>query len=100
MNAVVKYLLVWAALGGAPVLAQYQPGAGEAPSTSTALPPQMLSTLEAAVPMTPQLRAVRDALASIWKNKADGSFHNFDGKTIEKRSRYPEYLPDCSVSPI
>jgi bleomycin hydrolase len=64
MNTVVKSLLVCAGLTAAPVLAQYQPVTGEAPSAATALTPQLLSTLEAAVPMTPQLRAVRDALAS------------------------------------
>jgi bleomycin hydrolase len=58
-----KSLLVWAVLAAAPVLAQYQPVAGEAPSATAALTSQMLKTLEGAVPMTPQLRAVRDALA-------------------------------------
>ena len=64
MNTVLKSLLVWAALTAAPVLAQYQPVPGEAPSATAALTPQMLKSLEAAVPMTPQLRAVRNALAS------------------------------------
>ena len=63
MKTVVKSLLVWAALAAAPALAQYQPVAGEAPSATAALTSQMLKTLQGEVPMTPQLRAVRDALA-------------------------------------
>lgn len=65
---IVRFLLVAAALVALvalplPVLAQYKAGQGEAPSASGALTPDMLKTLQGTVPMTPELRAVRDALA-------------------------------------
>lgn len=63
MKTVVKGLLVWAALAAAPVLAQFRPVEGEAPSAAAALTPQTLKALEESVPLTPQLRAGRDALA-------------------------------------
>jgi len=46
------------------VLAQYKPLEGEAPSAAGALTPEMLKALEEAVPVTPELRAGRNALAS------------------------------------
>jgi bleomycin hydrolase len=59
----IRFLLVSAVLAATPVLAQYEPAQGDGPSAAGALTPQMLKTLEGAVPMTPQLRAIRDALA-------------------------------------
>ena len=63
MKGLVKSLLAWVALAAMPVHAQYQPLPGEGPSTAAALTPKMLEQLEESVPMTPQLRAVRNALA-------------------------------------
>ncbi|HTV40701.1 MAG TPA: C1 family peptidase [Candidatus Sulfotelmatobacter sp.] len=65
MKSFVKFLflLPWAALAAVPVHAQYEPLPGEGPSDAAALTPQMLQQLEESVPMTPQLRAVRNALA-------------------------------------
>jgi bleomycin hydrolase len=63
MKGLIKYFLACAALAAMPVHAQYQPLPGEGPSAAGALTPQMLQQLEQAVPMTPQLRAVRNALA-------------------------------------
>ena len=51
------------------VHAQYEPLPGEGPSAAGALTPQMLKALADSAPMTPQLRAVRDALA-------DNSIHS------------------------
>jgi bleomycin hydrolase len=56
--------LVWAALVAFPVLAEYKPVEGETPSAAAALTPGMLKTLQEAVPITPELRAGRNALAS------------------------------------
>ncbi len=64
MKTLVKSLLVCGFLASIPVLAQYEPATGDAPSAAAALSPEMLKTLADAVPMTPQMRAVRDALAS------------------------------------
>ena len=59
----VRSLLVFVALAAMPVYAQYEPTQGDRPSDSGALNSQMLKSLQGAVPVTPQLRAVRDALA-------------------------------------
>jgi bleomycin hydrolase len=59
----VRILFAFAALAATPVFGQDEPVLGQNPSTAGALTPQILKTLEGAVPMTPQLRAVRDALA-------------------------------------
>jgi bleomycin hydrolase len=59
-----KFLLVCTGLVAVPLQAQYEPLPGEGPSAAAALTPQMLQSLAASVPMTPQLRAVRDALAN------------------------------------
>ncbi len=64
MRINVTSLLVGATLVAVPVHAQYKPVPGEAPSSAAALTPQMLKTLENAVPMTPDLRAARNALAN------------------------------------
>jgi len=61
-NPVIS-LLAWLALAAGPVYAQYEPLPGEAPSAAGALTPQMLQQLDESVPMTPQLRAMRNALA-------------------------------------
>jgi len=62
---IFKYLLIGLGLAAGPLLhAQYQPLPGGAPSADAALTPQMLKALEDAAPITPQLRAVRDALAN------------------------------------
>ncbi len=57
--------LLWAAaaLAAVPVYADYEPGQGDGPSDAAALTPEMLKTLEGEVPSTPELRAVRNALA-------------------------------------
>ena len=57
MRTMVTILLVWAALAAVPVEAQRKPMPGEAPSADAALTPQILATLEAAVPMTPDWEA-------------------------------------------
>ncbi len=57
-------LLAGPLLASVPLYAQYDPSPGESPSAEGALTPGMLKTLEESVPMTPQLRAVRDALAN------------------------------------
>ena len=64
MKTLGKTFLIWAALAASPVLAQYKPVEGEAPSAAAALTPQMLKTLEESVPATPELRAGRNALAT------------------------------------
>ena len=64
MRTMVITLLVWAALGAVPVEAQHKPIPGEAPSTDAAITPDTLKTLEAAVPMTPNWEAERNALAN------------------------------------
>ncbi|HUA64680.1 MAG TPA: C1 family peptidase [Alphaproteobacteria bacterium] len=63
MKSLVTSVLASAALAAVPVHAQYQPLPGEAPSSAAALTPQMLEQLEESVPMTPQVHAVRNALA-------------------------------------
>jgi len=62
---IARYLLIGMGLAAGPLLhAQYEPLPGETPSAAAALTPQMLKTLEESAPLTPQLRAVRDALAN------------------------------------
>ena len=63
MKRIIKCLLAGMALTASPLHAQYQPLPGESPSADAALTPEMLKTLEESVPLTPSLRAVRDALA-------------------------------------
>src|SRR5208337_1290437 len=63
LKHMVRSLLVFVALAAMPVYAQYEPTQGDRPSDSGALNSQMLKSLQGAVPVTPQLRAVRDALA-------------------------------------
>ncbi|HXC35876.1 MAG TPA: C1 family peptidase [Candidatus Acidoferrales bacterium] len=63
MNRFLNSLFVLTVLTAQPVHAQYQPLPDEGPSAAGALTPQMLQQLEQTVPMTPQLRAVRNALA-------------------------------------
>ncbi|HEV2328495.1 MAG TPA: C1 family peptidase [Verrucomicrobiae bacterium] len=63
MKGYIKSVLAGVVLAILPVHAQYQPLPDEGPSAAGALTPQMLQQLEQAVPMTPQLRAVRNALA-------------------------------------
>ena len=63
MKSIVIGLLIGAGLAAGQLHAQYQPLAGEAPSAEAALTPGLLKSLEQSFPMTPQLRAVRDALA-------------------------------------
>jgi len=64
MKASVRSFLILSAIAAMPVHAQYKPVQGEGPSAAAALTPQMLRTLEESVPMTPQLRASRNALAN------------------------------------
>jgi bleomycin hydrolase len=64
MKRIVKFLLLSVVLTPGPLLAQYEPLPGESPSAAAALTPEMLKTLDASVPITPQLQAVRDALAN------------------------------------
>lgn len=59
----VPIALAGAVFAAIPALAQYQPLEGEAPSAAGALTPEMLESLQDAVPITPQLRAGRNALA-------------------------------------
>jgi len=59
----LRFLLLALALAAIPVCAQYVPAEGDSPSAGGAITPLMLKSLEDAVPMTPQLRAIRDALA-------------------------------------
>ena len=60
-----RLLLLAAAIFAAGSLhAQYEPLPGEGPSATAALTPELLKELEASVPITPQLQAVRDALAN------------------------------------
>jgi len=63
MKSLITSLLAWGALACLPVYAQYKPLPGEGPSADAALTPQLLKQLEVSVPMTPQMRAVRNALA-------------------------------------
>jgi bleomycin hydrolase len=63
MKGFIKSLLFGAALAALPVFAQYQPLPGEGPSPAAALTPQMVQQLEQSVPLTPQIRAARNALA-------------------------------------
>ncbi len=44
--------------------AQYEPLPGEAPSAAAALTPEMLKALDQSVPLTPQMTAIRNALAN------------------------------------
>jgi bleomycin hydrolase len=64
MKRIVKFLLLLAVLAPSLLQAQYQPLPGEQPSTEGALTSEMLKSLEDAVPLTPQLQAIRDALAN------------------------------------
>ena len=66
MKTILKFCMVGTILTAGPLWAQsqYQPVAGEAPSAKAALTSEMLKALETAVPMTPQMRAVRNALAN------------------------------------
>jgi bleomycin hydrolase len=64
INIIRTCLLAGTILAAGTLYAQYDPSPGEGPSTAGALTPGMLKTLEESVPMTPQLRAVRDALAN------------------------------------
>ncbi len=64
MKSFVTFLWLGTILAASPLRAQYDPLPGEAPATNAALTPEMLETLQASLPMTPQLRAVRDALAN------------------------------------
>ncbi|HEX4263783.1 MAG TPA: C1 family peptidase [Verrucomicrobiae bacterium] len=64
MKCIIKFLLLSAMLIPSSLLAQYEPLPGESPSAAGALTPEMLKTLDASVPITPQLQAVRDALAN------------------------------------
>jgi bleomycin hydrolase len=63
MKPLVAAVLVCLVLSAWPVHAQYQPLPGEAPSADAALTPQMLQQLEQSVPMTPEMQALRNALA-------------------------------------
>jgi len=64
MKTAATAFLAWAVLAASPVLAQYKPVEGETPSAAAALTPAMLKSLQEAVPVTPELRAGRNALAS------------------------------------
>jgi bleomycin hydrolase len=64
MKSTIKLLLAATVFAAGPLHAQYEPLPGEGPSAAGALTPGMLKTLEDSVPMTPQLTAVRDALAN------------------------------------
>ncbi len=59
----LKLLLAWLVLVAITACAQYEPLPGEAPSTNAALTPAMLNSLADTLPMTPELRAVQNALA-------------------------------------
>jgi bleomycin hydrolase len=63
MKTITSFFLVLAVLASVPARAQYKPVAGEPPSAAGGLTPAMLKKLTEAVPMTPQLRADRNALA-------------------------------------
>jgi bleomycin hydrolase len=63
MKGFIRSLLFGATLTALPVFAQYQPLSGEGPSSAAALTPEMLQQLEQSVPLTPELRAARNALA-------------------------------------
>jgi len=64
MTSLIKFLFAAAIFTAGPLHAQYEPLPGEGPSAAAALTPDLLKNLEASVPMTPQLQAVRDALAN------------------------------------
>ncbi|HWD93443.1 MAG TPA: C1 family peptidase [Verrucomicrobiae bacterium] len=64
MKRTVRFLLACVVLVPVALHAQYEPLQGEGPSASAALTPEMLKTLSESVPVTPQLQAVRDALAN------------------------------------
>lgn len=64
MKRIPRLLFSLAVLTAVSLRAQYKPLPDEEPSAAAALTPDMLKSLEDAVPMTPQLRAVRDALAN------------------------------------
>lgn len=65
ISALAEACLIWALLVAVPAMAQrYRPVPGEAPSAAGALTPEMLQALEEAVPVTPELRAGRNALAN------------------------------------
>lgn len=63
MKSFVKSIRALAVLAAVPVYAQYQPLPGENATAAAALTPEMLRQLQDAAPMTPELRAVRNALA-------------------------------------
>src|SRR5580698_2857039 len=64
MKQMARIFLTVAAVAVLPVYGQYEATQGEAPSAEAALTPPMLKTLQDSTPLTPQLRAVRDALAN------------------------------------
>ncbi|HTJ00785.1 MAG TPA: C1 family peptidase [Dongiaceae bacterium] len=64
MKHILQFLLlVGTVLAAGSLYGQYEPLPGEAPAAAAALTPEMLQFLETAVPLTPQLRAARNALA-------------------------------------
>jgi bleomycin hydrolase len=63
MHKLVKTIVLMAACAALPVMARYKPVAGEAPSAEAGLTTVALRKLEKSVPMTPQMRADRNALA-------------------------------------
>jgi bleomycin hydrolase len=64
MKMMMKFFSLWMVLAAISARAQYEPLPGEAPSPDAALTPEMLKSLADTLPMTPELRAVQNALAN------------------------------------
>ncbi|HEY2081638.1 MAG TPA: C1 family peptidase, partial [Verrucomicrobiae bacterium] len=100
MKRLVKFLLLSAALVPAHLHAQYEALPGEGPSAAAALTPEMLKTLDESVPITPQLQAVRDALAnnSVRSLAINPDVENATDKLFTKEIKEPGSIADQKQS--
>jgi bleomycin hydrolase len=64
MSRIHRFLFAAFCLAAVSLRAQYDPLPGEAPSPAAALTPELLKQLQASLPVTGQLQAVRNALAN------------------------------------
>jgi bleomycin hydrolase len=100
MKSIVEFILAGTVLAASPLYAQYEPLPGEGPSAAAALTPPMLKTLEQSAPITPQLRAVRDALAnnSIRSLAINPDVENETDKLFTKEITEPGSIADQKQS--
>jgi bleomycin hydrolase len=100
MKRLVKFLLLSAALLPVHLHAQYEALPGEGPSPAAALTPEMLKTLDESVPITPQLQAVRDALAnnSVRSLAINPDVENATDKLFTKEIKEPGSIADQKQS--